>query len=60
VKEHSKYINQNNIINIGTGKGMTVLEFLKMYNITNYSTVDKRKSDKDIIKCSSYKIILII
>jgi hypothetical protein len=39
---------------------MTVLEFLKMYNITNYSTVDKRKSDKDIIKCSSYKIILII
>ena len=53
VKEHSKYINQNknNIVNIGTGKGMTVLEFLQMYNITNYVIVDKRKSDKDISIC---------
>jgi len=53
VREHSKYINQNknNIVNIGTGKGMTVLEFLQMYNITNYIIVDKRKSDKDISIC---------
>jgi UDP-glucose 4-epimerase len=53
VKEHSKYINQNknNIVNIGTGKGMTVLEFLKMYNITNYIIVDKRHSDIDISIC---------
>ena len=53
VREHSKYINQNknNIVNIGTGKGMTVLEFLQMYNITNYVIVDKRKSDIDISIC---------
>jgi hypothetical protein len=38
-----------NIVNIGTGKGMTVLEFLQMYNITNYVIFDKKKSDKDII-----------
>jgi len=30
---------------------MTVLEFLQMYNITNYVIVDKRKSDKDISIC---------
>lgn len=54
VREHSKYINQNknNIVNIGTGKGMTVLEFLQMYNITNYIIVDKRPSDVDVSICN--------
>ena len=53
VKEHIKYIysKKNNIVNVGSGKGMTVLEFLKIYNLTNYIIVDKRKADKDISIC---------
>lgn len=50
VKKHIKYINNcnNKIKNIGTGNGMTVLEFIKMYNVNNYKYESKREGDIEI------------
>lgn len=50
VKKHIKYINNcnNKIKNIGTGYGMTVLEFIRMFNITNYKYENKRDGDIEI------------
>jgi len=50
VKKHIKYINNcnNKIKNIGTGDGMTVLEFIRMFNITNYKYENKREGDIEI------------
>jgi UDP-glucose 4-epimerase len=50
VKKHIKYINNcnNKIKNIGTGNGMTVLEFIKMYNVKNYKYESKREGDIEI------------
>ena len=50
VKKHIKYINNcnNKIKNIGTGNGMTVLEFIKMYNVNNYKYENKREWDIEI------------
>ena len=51
VKTHIKYINNcnNEIKNIGTGNGMTVLEFIRMFDITNYKYEKKREGDIEIL-----------
>lgn len=55
VKEHIKYINnnKNNIINIGSKQGKTVLEFIKMFSDNiNYVFKEKRKGDIEISICN--------
>ena len=51
VKEHINYIdsNSNNIENVGTGKGMSVLEFVRMYKNVKYIFVNERQNDKDVL-----------
>ena len=50
VEKHIKHINNcnNKIKNIGTGDGMTVLEFIKMFDITNYKYENRREGDIEI------------
>ena len=41
--------NRNNIENVGTGKGMSVLEFVRMYKNVKYIFVNERQNDKDVL-----------
>lgn len=58
VKEHINYIdsNRNNIENVGTCKGMSVLEFVRMFKNVKYIFVNERQNDKDVLikRNSSY------
>ena len=50
VKKHIKYINncKNKITNVGICNEMTMLEFIKMFNVTNYKYENKREGDISI------------